>query len=780
MKTLFPLNYDGSVTNYLVTRPVIEDFVAPYTLKDQLAFEKEMRELFYKEPTGEPPTPALGAVSPHGTLWEYNAKNRNPYVDFSTFYFTLKRVGFYAATVLVADKPREVRARIWSYAAFDMWHSGVRIVTEKVPVYHPIRYTDVTLKLKQGDNDILFLIQNFGVRDTRNMLKLQLLDTDGVSVTLPIEDTILAELKAAEEWLLSLRAEDKRLVADGKPPVSVSVNCGEKSFDFGDSSECEIPDNFTTNVSFSLHNQKFSRIIDRPEHRKLNYKTESGTTNLTEYARELLDKVDYGKIDAVKLYTETLGHAGMNYVIANVILNGGSLSEYDERIIDCALDYVRERRDCSDFELAGLLRLVLSFNIPERVTEKIKEVALIFRYWMDEDGADAMCFWSENHALMFYVCGMLAGRIWKDETFLRSKRTGAEQERIGRRRIAEWFDVILAEGFEEFLAGGYMGVTVAALLTVYDFADSELRDKAKAVLDRIARESAIQCFKGIHVAPMGRIYRGVISPYISSVQGILYLLSEKNAKYVCARAVNYLFSDYKFPDGLDELMTGEADTVFNSGRAEIHTRKTEDNILTSVASPRATPTVEIADETTEYFKTKVMNEGFHGTTLFIPGGEGYQQHLWYAAISERFLTFVNLPGSERDFSGMRPGYWFGNLIFPTVKQKGRELYCHYDIPDSIPTGFTHAYFPETLADEVVKKDSFRFARVGDSYLALFSSLPLTEYREDSITTAELRAYGREVIWYVKVGSRREDGSFDSFIEEVLKTVNTESCKKALD
>ena len=178
---------------------------------------------------------------------------------------------------------------------------------------------------------------------------------------------------------------------------------------------------------------------------------------------------------------------------------------------------------------------------------------------------------------------------------------------------------------------------------------------------------------------------------------------------------------------------------------------------------------------TENYRTKIMNESFHGTSLFVPGVGGYQQHLWYAGISNCFLTFVNLPGSERDFSGMRPGYWFGNLVFPYVKQFGRELVCRYLIPDSVPTKFTHAYFPAPHADETREDGSFRFARVGESYLALWCSLPLEKYTEEALTDCELRAYGNDVIWYVKVGSMSEDGSFDKFISECKNSVNDNYC-----
>jgi hypothetical protein len=167
-----------------------------------------------------------------------------------------------------------------------------------------------------------------------------------------------------------------------------------------------------------------------------------------------------------------------------------------------------------------------------------------------------------------------------------------------------------------------------------------------------------------------------------------------------------------------------------------------------------------------------MNEGFHGTSLFTPGGRGYQQHLWYAALSERFYVFVNNPGTERDFCGMRPGYWYGNLVFPRVVQKERELWCSYEIPDDVPTKFTHAYFPAYAADEVVMRDGFRFARVGDGYLALYCSVELEAWENDATPEADLRAFGTRSDWYVRTGSTDEDGSFEKFIEETLtkKTV----------
>ena len=228
MKTCFSLSPDGSVTSYLVAGPFIEDFKAPYTLRDQLRFEKEMRDIIYEEPTGYPVESRLGELSPLGDTWRFYSDNRNPYIDFSKFYFTLKRVRFLAATVLVSDRKQTVRARVWSYAAYDMYLNGERILTEKVPVYKPIGYRDVSLELSKGHNRVFFAVQNFGVRDTRNMLRFQLINTDGISVTLDADDTTLTALSEADSWFSRLALCENKISTPFAPTFPVTVTCDGK------------------------------------------------------------------------------------------------------------------------------------------------------------------------------------------------------------------------------------------------------------------------------------------------------------------------------------------------------------------------------------------------------------------------------------------------------------------------------------------------------------------------------------------------------------------------
>ena len=260
---MFSLSKEGYVTTYLTAGPALSDFVAPYQLKDQLRFEKEMRDLYYEAPVGYPSAAALGEKSPIGEEWKFYSDNKNHYIDFSKFYFTLQRVTFLAKTVLVSDKSKKVRARVWSYAAFDMWLRGEKIATEKVPVYQPIRHTDITLSLDEGENDLFIYIQNFGVRDTRNMLAIQLFDTDGICVTLPIEDDTLSKLAYAQDWFSSLKIEENTISAIGEPPQCVCVKLGKEEKFWCDGKRLDIDSAFNFTVTCEICGQTFSRNFER-------------------------------------------------------------------------------------------------------------------------------------------------------------------------------------------------------------------------------------------------------------------------------------------------------------------------------------------------------------------------------------------------------------------------------------------------------------------------------------------------------------------------------------
>ena len=95
------------------------------------------------------------------------------------------------------------------------------------------------------------------------------------------------------------------------------------------------------------------------------------------------------------------------------------ISENEEPIhikkLFSALEYINSRYDCADFVLAGILRLYYQLIDSNMLSDDFKEAAkrtiLDFKYWPDEPGIDSMCYWTENHHILFSSCEYLAIRF---------------------------------------------------------------------------------------------------------------------------------------------------------------------------------------------------------------------------------------------------------------------------------------------------------------------------------------------------------------------------------
>lgn len=390
---------------------------------------------------------------------------------------------------------------------------------------------------------------------------------------------------------------------------------------------------------------------------------------------------------------------------------------------------------------------------------------------MDMDGADAMCFWSENHSLMFYSAAMEAGNLYPEEYFPLAGMKGNELYQWGCSRLVQWLDDTQEYGFEEFLSTVYMCVTFAALLNVIDFAPAELSERARGLEDRLVEELCLQTFKGSVIAPMGRVYREVIYPFCQGAQSLINRMDPETPWAYGEGWLSFLTgSTYRFPRGMKERMKQEALCRYTSGNAEIVLEKTGDYCLTSVESPRAdrnTRWKNIRSETGEkshtHVFTKSLNECFHGTSAFGPGIYGYQQHMWYGALSPEAVIFTNHPGATAEQSDMRPGYWHGNGVMPAVRQVPGMVGIVYQIPESYPIHFTHVYCPQDRFDRVLKKGNWIFLEKETGYMGLWCSTKLSPF-DDTIFNCELRAYGDDMAYLCVCGSTETWCSLEQFGE----------------
>ena len=112
---------------------------------------------------------------------------------------------------------------------------------------------------------------------------------------------------------------------------------------------------------------------------------------------------------------------------------------------------------------------------------------LDFKYWMDEPGSDAMCYWSENHQILFHTCEILAGQLYPERIF--HQRRPERSAGTGRRASA-WRCPGCASapsgGFREWDSNCYFEEDVLALAHLADLAeDDQVREFAAIVLDKL-------------------------------------------------------------------------------------------------------------------------------------------------------------------------------------------------------------------------------------------------------------------------------------------------------
>ena len=211
--------------------------------------------------------------------------------------------------------------------------------------------------------------------------------------------------------------------------------------------------------------------------------------------------------------------------------------------LEGAIERIDIREDCADFTACGLIRFYLEnkHRLAEENKEEIKKCLTGFKYWMDQyDGRqDSMCFWSENHQILFAVTEYLAGCEWPDATFADGK-CGSEHTAMAKERIEAWMYQRYYYGFNEYYSNNYYPEDMAPMANFIQFAKSEDSDmvaRMKIIMDVIWIDIATQSYKYVDaegttqyafVSASGRMYMdnkssddtgNRLRPYINLVLG---------------------------------------------------------------------------------------------------------------------------------------------------------------------------------------------------------------------------------------------------------------------
>jgi hypothetical protein len=154
------------------------------------------------------------------------------------------------------------------------------------------------------------------------------------------------------------------------------------------------------------------------------------------------------------------------------------------------------------------------------------------------------------------------------------------------------------------------------------------------------------------------------------------------------------------------------------------------------------------------------------------GYGGDQQHIWQATLGPDAVCFTTHPAR---LSGSPPNYWTGSGSLPRVAQIKNVLISIYHItrfpalyvPNEL--GYTHAWVPRDRYEELIERDGWIFARLGNAYLALLSQHP---YRWHDLPGEdqgrEVLVEGKDNIWICELGRREVDGDFSQFVDRILQ------------
>ncbi len=631
--------------------------------------------------------------------------------------------------------------------AYDIWLNGNKLssVTWK---YTPIQSISLTLSLKKGVNRLVIRSRSKANRAGQILIGLQFLENeDKVKTSLPFDTEFLEKFYNTEKTLTSFSVDtDGSLCSETIAlPARVRVGgnfynwtSGTEKFDF-QSVVGTLPKSFS--VSMLVDSVGISR--DFESRSGINFEKSSVT-----------DTDTYRNMYARGLYES--GTSESYCVGSEMTLKcyfDDNLGVADKMKIINELKSIDSFMDCSEFSLVHMLRLYMKYSseLDSETLEKFKDTLLNFSYWSDEQGGETMVRNSENHSIGFYSCMLIAGQLFPNELFDKSGRTGAEQKVIALSRIDSWLEEIETNGFEEFQSSAYLKVTLNALLNIYDFCeDSETVKRVGAVIDDVIELAALNTFDGISTGVQGRVYREVVYPEASDMQRLVSYLSPKMVnESPTLWAVPLITSNYQIKPNVETIIEADASRHFIQGGTDISLLKKQDYFISSVNIPCSLPNTSSLSNV--YKKSETLK----------------QAHIWTASIGAGADVFVNNPGTYTDSGTQRPDYWYGELNAPKIKMCGSTVYEIYNIKESSPVKFTHAFWPGGMFDEQHIEGHFLFARKGEGYIGLWCSNELAPY-SDLLVGCEYRAYGTKTAWVCTASCKNEAGSFESFIAEFKK------------
>ncbi len=731
--------------------------------------------------------PHLRAPAEDGNHWEYVAAGEDKVIDFSLFNFTPALMQGWLFVLLDVDEPLQAQAELLTIGPACVFLNG-KLHTHYADDFNyvALQRIPLTLTLHTGLNPLYLHGEMFGWREARLALGLRFSESVSLDYCLPLGAIPAVQWQRAQAGLNAIRVKQFAFL---RLPGFVWLDSrATEPFSFTAEVELPIPENVFAQLGtlqrpkgeafmtlapgergeLPIVTEVTAGMSGMPGENSLRLRLRPADGLPLEIHREIwagsngFSAEPYGDYDQRR--SEAISHlARMPYDVpaALAALEIGAVEHINSEAVALACHFMENRYDCADFYAIGLLALMYRYgnhptlNPADR--QRIEAAFRGFKYWIDEPGLDAMCYFTENHQILFHVARYLAGQRWGDWIFTNSGRSGRDQQRRARPHIEDWILRRLQGNFSEWDSNAYMTLDAFAMLALVEFADSaRIREMATALLHKIFFLLACQSFRGAHASTHGRCYVAALKSArvenTSGLQRIAWGMGLFNGE-TRATGLLALSRRYRVPDVIQHIGADVNSTV----------------ITRACSSGQFRPRFDMRGDkwevrTLTYRTPDVM---LSAALDYRPGEDGIQEHLWQATLSPEACVFTTYPGNSQEHGNARPNFWAGSVRLPRVGMVERTVICLYRLEPGVGLGITHAYFPTLMFDEYVIEGQWAFARCGDGYIALWGDggLVLTEYGQHY--SQELRSQGKGEAWICHVGRATLDGDFATFRQRVV-------------
>jgi hypothetical protein len=689
---------NGYIDNWLVAGPQAIEVtdLERFTGDD---FKLQIARHYYEDDAGITRAPLENAKFSVGgdeeLTWRYFRCADDHFVDLTAFYHICHYLRGWAFARLVSPAAQQVTLVLTTNGPADVWLRDQHVHRQE-HFYHQLPHSvSFPATLEEGPNDILVRVEEVATRECPYAMALQIVGpagNDGVEqivVHLPTSNENLARRRRLEQVFEAAYLEqdvyvrDDQIVlrwpADLEDSTSVTVRLQTPSGRiFAEAERMAMADNYAKlSYAYQLLDGPYHAVVmPRPKefyegnmriHRKVPlYSMRNRTSDAPygTYSERRIEALDDAARREENVFSE----------IAKMAL--GRWKQVKTDVIIETVEGINQRKDCSDFYLVGLLGMMHRYgddpSFPEDLKQPLEECVLNFRYWMDEPGSDAMCFWSENHQILFHVCEVLAGQLYPDRTFTNVGKTGQWHREKGERLALSWLQKRGAGGFREWDSNCYFEEDVLALSHLADLAETpKVYEMAAVIMDKMFFTMALNSYRGAFGSTHGRTYtpliKGARLEGTAGIGRILWGMGVFNERILGSVSLACA-EQYELPPIIQTIATELPEEMWNRER---HAGELEQ-------------WCDLASGTWEVNKVtyKTADTMLCSAQDYKPGEQGVQQHIWQATMGTDAVVFVTHPPCVSEDGSHRPNFWHGNVVLPRVAQWKDVLVAVHKLPEN--------------------------------------------------------------------------------------------------